>query len=116
MAIQVNLTAEQTNIGADVTGAYARIVAMHWDAKTGKATIAVDVWWNRAARDMLTKAPIFGGVYNAKFYSSEINSDFTRGLPVDPAVDALPTLGGLAQNHLYTFIKTVPDFSSGVDV
>lgn len=115
MAIQVALTAAQTNVGVACASAYARIVAVDFDGLSGKVDVAVNVYYNRAARD-LHKVPVFGGRYSAKLYTNEITGDQGRGEPVNPAVDALPDITGLGLPALYAFVATVPDLAGGTNV
>jgi len=115
MAIQVTLTGSQTSVGCDCAAAYGRIVGVNFNGLTGRVDVAVNVYYNRGARDM-GKSPVMGGVYSCKWYSNEITGDQGRGDPVDPVVDALPTVSGLNLPALYTFLQTLPDFSGGSSV
>jgi hypothetical protein len=115
MAIQVALTAAQTNVGIDCAAAYARIVDVHYNALTGRVDLAVNVYCNRAARD-LHKTPVFGGVYSGQWLSNEVTGDQGRGEPVDPAVAALPVITGFNLPAFYTFLSAQPDFTGGANV
>lgn len=115
MAIQVNMSGAQTNYGGSATNAYARIVSVHHNSKTGQVDIAVDVFYDRNARDA-GKTPIYGGVFSTKFYQPDLVNDNGRGIPYDPVVDQLPTLSAFNFPTMYTYLKSLPVFNGAVDV
>jgi hypothetical protein len=101
MALQLNLTADKTAVGLAAPEAYARIVHLAFDTKTGQVTLAVDVHADAASR-AASKSPVTGGIY--------------RGITgVDmPNIDEALASG--VRSSLYTWLKTLPDFAGAVDV
>ena len=101
MALQLNLTADKTAVGVAAAEAYARIVQLNFDTKTGKVTLSVDIHYDQAAR-AANKAPISGGVYSGH-----------AGIDM-PSIDVALAEG--VRSTLYTWLKTQPDFAGAVDV
>jgi hypothetical protein len=100
MALQLALTAEQNNVGVVAPEAYARIVQLTFDTKTGKVSVAVDVHYDLAARTA-GKSSITGNVYSGVTGVDMANID--------------DTIAGV-RSVLYTWLKTLPDFAGAIDV
>jgi hypothetical protein len=101
MALQLNLTADKTAVGLAAPEAYARIVQLSFDTRTGQVTLHVDIHADAAARNA-AKAPVAGGVYRG-----------ITGIDM-PNIDEALALG--VRSSLYTWLKTLPDFTGAVDV
>ena len=101
MALQINLSAEQSTVGAAFPNAYARIVGMQYELKKDEILIFVDIHADQAARGA-GKNPIGGNVYKAK------NGVDTADL------DAATSPG--VRKVLYNYLKTLPEFQAAADV
>jgi hypothetical protein len=101
MALQLNLTAEKTGVGVASPEAYARIVHLAFDTKTGKVTLSVDIHYDQAAR-AANKSPVSGGIY-----SGFVGIDM-------PSIDVALAEGVRAV--LYAWLKTQADFTGATDV
>jgi hypothetical protein len=100
MALQLNLTSDKTAVGVACPAAYARIVQLQFDTKTGKVDVAVDIHADKASRDA-GKSPVSGGVYSGVVGKDMPNLD-----------DSIPGV----RSALYAYLKTLPDFAGAVDV
>jgi len=100
MALQLNLTADKTAVGMAAPEAYARIVYLTFDTKTGRVQLSVDVHANQQARED-GKAPISGGVYTG-----------VVGVDMPNIDDTIPGI----RAALYDWLKTLPDFAGSIDV
>lgn len=100
MALQLNLT--DSDVGIAAAEAYARIVFLTYDTKTGRVQLSVDIYVDQAAREA-GKNPISGGVYGG-----------TVGVDM-PSLDEALATGVRAA--LYTWLKAaIPLFNGAIDV
>lgn len=93
MALVFALT--ETNVGVAAPQAYAKIVAFRSNYLQGNSEVAVDIFFDAAARTA-GKSPVDGGVYV---------------VPADAGIPADPT-----RADLYAWLKTLPKFAGAVDV
>jgi hypothetical protein len=100
MALQIDLSAEKSNTGVAAPTAYARIVQLAFDTRTGQVSLAVDVHATQQTRTD-GKSPVYGGIYSGIVGTDMPNLDDTI-----PGVRAV----------LYTWLKTLPDFAGAIDV
>lgn len=100
MALQLSMTDKETNVGLPAAAAYARIVQVLFDTKTGKVQVAVDIHATQQARTD-NRAPIAGGVFEGVVGQGMPNLD-----------DNLPGI----RAALYAWLKTLPAFKNAVDV
>lgn len=98
MALQLNMP--DTNIGLAVPEAYARIISLSFNARTGAVQVYVDIYASGTARQS-GKAPVGGGIYEGK-----VGVDF-------PSLD--DTIPGI-RAVVYAWLKTLPAFSGAIDV
>jgi hypothetical protein len=98
MALQVNK--ETTNVGVAAPTAYARIMTLTFDAVSGAVSVAVNIYYDEAARDQ-ELVPVEGQVFT--------------GIPgVNmPSIDG--SIPGV-RAAMYMWLKTLPYFAGAVDV
>lgn len=100
MALQLNLAADKTAVGVAAPEAYARIVQLLFNTKTGQVQVWVDVHATLQARTD-NRSPIAGGVYGG-----------VVGVDMPNIDDNIPGI----RAALYTWLKTQPFFEGAVDV
>ena len=108
MALQLNLTSDQTNQGIECPVAYCRIVDVHFDLLSGKVDVAVNGYATVEAR-AASKSPVWGGVFTG--YPGAEASE--ANLYPMPSLDA--TVPGV-RAALYAWLHTIPVFAGASDV
>lgn len=98
MALQLNLT--ESDVGLAIPEAYARIVVLQFDTKSGEVTVYVDIHATAAARNE-NKNPVSGRVYRGKVGVDMPNLD-----------DTIPGI----RAAIYNWLKTLSDFAGALDV
>jgi len=101
MALQLNLPEDKTSVGVSAPAAYAHIVHLGYQLKTGKVVVDLDVHFNQAARAS-NKNPIHNMTFNFRVAIDGPNLDA-----------ALPE--GL-RAAIYAWLKAQPDFAGATDV